>query len=96
MVGAAHDIGKVFPTVRAKLYRFFAGYLPNSMAEFKHVDTRSIEKTWRVHAGVGVATATVLDAGKFIPQILGQHYGDSPDLGGTVAADETFGGEAWE
>ena len=54
-----------------------------------------MEKTWGGHAGVSQATALKLQAGKFIPEILGQHHGYSPNLV-RMATDTVFGGNLWQ
>ena len=47
------------------------------------------------HAGVSQATANFLRVGKFTPEILGQHYGFSPNVA-QQATSEAFGGQAWQ
>lgn len=95
LAAAAHDIGKVSPTFQEKIFRGTKDYQPNSKDELKDIDP-TLERQWGGHAGVSQAAAIASDAGKFIPQILGQHHGYSPELQGKVAHAEQFGGQAWQ
>lgn len=86
---ACHDIGKVSPTFYNKLQKacgleLLPGFSPD------------LEKTWGGHAGVSQASAKGMGAPKFLPEILGQHHGFSPQLVGKTAQSESFGGEAWQ
>lgn len=94
LIAAAHDIGKVSPTFQAKIYRGTDTYKNNLPPELKSVNPE-IERDWGGHAGVSQATAKYLKVGKFIPEILGQHHGYSPNLA-NLATDEVFGGNAWQ
>lgn len=88
-VAACHDIGKVSPTFYSKLMKA-CGHecLPGINPEW--------EREWGGHAGVSQATAVALGAPDYVPQILGQHHGFSPQLGGKNAQAEVFGGPSWQ
>lgn len=86
---ACHDIGKVSPTFYNKLRKAcqleqLAGFSPE------------LEKQWGGHAGVSQAAAKGMTAPKYLPEILGQHHGFSPQLMGKRAEAEQFGGPAWQ
>ena len=88
-VAACHDIGKVSPTFYNKLQKAcglsqLAGFAPD------------LEKQWGGHAGVSQAAAKGMVAPKYLPEILGQHHGFSPQLMGKRAEAEQFGGAAWQ
>lgn len=86
---ATHDIGKVSPTFYSKLYIACGlAKLPNIQPE--------LEKRWGGHAGVSQLTAVALGAPEYIPEILGQHHGFMPCVGGMRALDEVFGSDAWQ
>lgn len=91
---AAHDIGKVSPTFQEKILRGTTGYTNNSHPVLVGVDPTIEIERWGGHAGVSQATADNLNFGKFIPQILGQHHGYSPQVT-QLADDAIFGGIAW-
>ncbi len=95
LIAAAHDIGKVSPTFQEKIRRGTDGYIWNSCLELKSAEP-SLETNWGGHAGVSQAAAMAMGAGKFIPEILGQHHGYSPDLAGRLASDTPFGGNPWQ
>lgn len=86
---ACHDIGKVSPTFYNKLQKACGlELLPGFSPE--------LEKAWGGHAGVSQSSAKGMGAPKFLPEILGQHHGFSPQIGGKTAQAESFGGEAWQ
>ncbi len=90
---ACHDIGKVSPSFVEKLrYHCTSGmeHIP------KQAVSPELEKCWGGHAGVSQATAKALGAPAWIPEIVGQHHGFSPQLGGKQADAEVFGGSAWQ
>ncbi|MCX6178288.1 MAG: CRISPR-associated helicase Cas3' [Chlorobiales bacterium] len=95
LVAAIHDIGKVSPTFQEKVYRGTSAYVPNSLACLTLINP-DLERNWGYHAGVSMATAQYLKIGKYIPQIIGQHHGYSPELNGLVAEDQVFGGPLWQ
>jgi CRISPR-associated endonuclease/helicase Cas3 len=93
LIAGAHDIGKVSPTFQEKIYRGTAGYINNSKPGLERANPDT-EKNWGGHAGVSQATAQYLKLGKYIPEILGQHHGYSPNV--TYSAiEEIFGGTTW-
>lgn len=91
---AAHDIGKVSPTFYEKLR---CACDPNlcRLQPLQGVNPQ-LESIWGGHAGVSQLTAKALNAPEFVPEILGQHHGFSPPVAGLRAADEQFGGAAWQ
>ncbi len=95
LIAAAHDIGKISPTFQEKLYRGTDGYVRNSKAGLEKVNP-DIERQWGGHAGVSQITAQYLELGKYIPEILGQHHGYSPNINIYSAKDAVFGGSAWQ
>jgi CRISPR-associated endonuclease/helicase Cas3 len=95
LVAASHDIGKVSPTFQEKIYRGTADYQPNSLTELAGVDPM-LEQHWGGHAGLSQLAAFDLNLGKFIPEILGQHHGYSPQLGVQRAGDPPCGGPLWQ
>lgn len=91
---ACHDIGKVSPTFYEKLRRactIGVDAYPKLPDAEPH-----IESQWGGHAGVSLATAKTLNAPEYVPEILGQHHGFSPQLSGKTALAEPFGGAAWQ
>ena len=94
LIAAAHDIGKVSPCFQEKIYRGTDGYVNHSKTGLETANP-DLEKSWGGHAGVSQATATYLKLGKYIPEILGQHHGYSPNVG-NLATDEPFGDLPWE
>lgn len=85
---ATHDIGKVSPTFYNKIKRACAEELVPGF-------NPDLERCWGGHAGVSQLTARHLDAPAYVPEILGQHHGFSPNLSGMRAKDEKFGGDPW-
>ncbi len=86
---ACHDIGKVSPTFYNKIMCAcglpqISGFPPD------------LERTWGGHAGVSLVAAKAIGAPEYVPEILGQHHGFSPQLGGKHANSEIFGGEIWQ
>jgi len=94
LIAASHDIGKVSPTFQEKLYRGTDGYRNNTKPGLEKFNPES-ERQWGGHAGVSQAAAQYLKLGKYIPEILGQHHGYSPNVT-NLATDEVFGGPAWQ
>lgn len=85
---ASHDIGKVSPTFYNKIMRacsrtLIPGFNPD------------LEKQWGGHAGVSQVTATALSAPTYIPEVIGQHHGFSPNIAAYRAQDEIFGSDHW-
>ena len=93
LVSASHDLGKVSPCFVEKLRRACsegACDIPGM-----NIDP-ALEKTWGGHAGVSQVAVMAMGAPQWVPEILGQHHGFSPQLAGKRADDEVFGGEAWQ
>ena len=95
LVAAAHDIGKVSPYFYAKLM----------VASSAHADLRnfnlesinpSLERQWGGHAGVTQISLKDMKVPDYIPELLGQHHGFSPNVRGKLATDEIFGGVQWQ
>lgn len=89
LVAACHDIGKVSPTFYNKLR---GACRLEQLPGFPF----GLEKQWGGHAGVSQATAKAMEAPRWLPEILGQHHGFSPQLAGKRADAEVFGGPAWQ
>ena len=89
MAAAGHDVGKVCPTFYNKLMNAC------SLEMLPGVNYQ-LEREWGGHAGVSQATAKSLGAPQYIPEILGQHHGFSPNLSGKRADAEVFGGREWQ
>lgn len=94
LIAAAHDIGKVSPTFQKKIYSALTQINEGVLSGLKPFDV-GLEKLWGGHAGVSQATADAMGVGRFIPEILGQHHGFSPNLSRYQAISEEFGGERW-
>lgn len=94
LIAAAHDIGKVSPTFQNKIYSNLTQRNENILSSLKKFNPE-IEKNWKGHGGVSQASASAENVGKFIPEILGQHHGYSPDLSYYQATSEIFGGQLW-
>ncbi|MBN6741226.1 CRISPR-associated helicase Cas3' [Acidithiobacillus sp. MC6.1] len=95
LIAAAHDIGKVSPTFQKKIYRALTQDNEAVLASLKAVDI-DWEKQWGGHGGVSQATTGALVVGRYIPEILGQHHGFSPNLTMYQASSEVFGGQTWD
>ncbi|MGE4259888.1 CRISPR-associated helicase Cas3' [Shewanella sp.] len=93
LAAASHDIGKVSPTFVIKI-RSACGIDCQAVPELASYVSLQ-EKNWGGHAGVSQATAEDLNAPKYVPEILGQHHGFSPQIGEKIGNDEPFGGQAW-
>lgn len=86
---ATHDIGKVSPTFYNKIMRACSLLLIPGV-------NPDLEKGWGGHAGVSQLAARLMGAPEYVPEILGQHHGFSPNVAGKRATDEIFGGELWQ
>ncbi|MDO9106508.1 MAG: CRISPR-associated endonuclease Cas3'' [Methylovulum sp.] len=95
LIAACHDLGKVSPTFQEKIYRGTEHYQQNSKPGLSNAKPET-EKLWGGHAGVSQATAKALKVGRYIPEIIGQHHGYSPDLGIRKADYDEFGGKVWQ
>lgn len=88
-LAATHDIGKVSPTFYNKIMRAC------SLERIANINP-DLEREWGGHAGVSQATAKAMGAPEYVPEILGQHHGFSPNLAGKRADAEVFGGALWQ
>lgn len=94
LVAAAHDIGKVSPTFYEKIRRACTENHQH-LSVLSGINPSVEIKEWGGHAGVSQVTTKGLDAPQYIPEILGQHHGFSPNISGRRAEDEVFGGVSW-
>lgn len=94
LIAAAHDIGKVSPYFFEKLCRA-CSTRPNGLPVFSELNVQ-LENQWGGHAGVSQLCAKALGAPEFVPEILGQHHGFSPQISGRLVHDEFFGREPWQ
>ncbi len=94
LAAAAHDIGKVSPCFVEKIRRACTDGM-STVTALPDIDPQ-LERGWGGHAGVSQLTAKSVGAPDFVPEILGQHHGFSPSLGGLRAGDENFGGVEWQ
>lgn len=95
LIAAAHDIGKVSPTFQKKIYSALSRRDEALIVAFRGFNVEN-EKLWSGHAGVSQAAAEGLSVGKYVPQILGQHHGYSPNLVMYQANCGSFGGQGWQ
>ena len=95
LIAAAHDIGKVSPTFQKKIYTALSHKDEAALSALKAINSET-EKLWGGHAGISQATADANKLGRYIPAILGQHHGFSPNLAMYQASSEVFGGPAWQ
>ncbi|MDQ3187118.1 MAG: CRISPR-associated endonuclease Cas3'' [Pseudomonadota bacterium] len=95
LVAAAHDIGKLSPTFQKKIYTALSRKDEVVLSALKAFNAEA-EKLWGGHGGVSQAAADAQNAGKYIPEILGQHHGFSPNLAFYQATSEAFGGQPWQ
>lgn len=89
LTAATHDIGKVSPTFYNKIMRAC------KRQQLDNVNP-DLEREWGGHAGVSQITAKGMNAPEYIPEILGQHHGFSPNLTARRTSDDTFGGATWQ
>lgn len=97
LIAATHDVGKISPTFQEKIHRGVDNYQFNSYPGLENTEPQ-LETRWGGHAGTSQATVDRdgVNAGKFIPEILGCHHGYLPNLGGKIATDGVFGDRAWQ
>jgi CRISPR-associated endonuclease/helicase Cas3 len=89
IAAASHDIGKVSPTFYNKIMRACSiQQIPGANPD--------LERAWGGHTGISQLTAKFLGAPEYVPEILGQHHGFSPNVAGMRADDNKFGGESWQ
>lgn len=94
LIAAAHDIGKVSPTFQNKIYLNLTQRDEGVLSLLKEFNP-DVERSWRGHGGVSQASTSAENVGEYIPQILGQHHGFSPDLSFYQATCQIFGGHLW-
>lgn len=93
LIAAAHDVGKISPTFFEKIRRACTV----GTNTWPHISINpGLESEWNGHAGVSQAAAGAFNTPKWIPEILGQHHGFSPQIAGYPAISEIFGGMAWQ
>jgi len=95
LIAAAHDVGKVSPTFQKKIYSALSQKDEAVLLALK-ASNPDTERQWGGHAGVSQATAEAQNIGRYIPQIIGQHHGFSPNMAMYQASSEVFGGHAWQ
>ena len=95
LIAAAHDIGKVSPTFQMKIYTALTQRDEAVFLALKGINAET-EKIWGGHAGVSQATTEEHKVGRYIPEILGQHHGFSPNLTIYRATCGSFGGQSWQ
>ncbi|MGH8684725.1 MAG: HD domain-containing protein, partial [Nitrosospira sp.] len=95
LIAAAHDIGKVSPTFQKKIYTALSQKDEVVLSALKAFNADA-EKLWGGHGGVSQAAMNAGNIGKYIPEILGQHHGFSPNLAFYQATSEAFGGQPWQ
>jgi CRISPR-associated endonuclease/helicase Cas3 len=95
LIAAAHDVGKVSPTFQKKIYDALSAKNEAVLSALKGFNPE-IERQWGGHAGVSQAAVAEHNIGEYIPQILGQHHGFSPNLSTRQANSEVFGGPNWQ
>lgn len=93
LVAACHDIGKVSPCFFEKLRK--ACTAEQDALPVLPVNP-GLEREWGGHAGVSQVAAKAADAPHWVPEVLGQHHGFSPQVAGRRADAEIFGGAAWQ
>jgi len=95
LIAAAHDVGKVSPTFQKKIYSALSQKDEVVLSALQEFNPET-EKQWGGHAGVSQVTVGAQNTGIYIPQILGQHHGFSPNLTRYQASSEVFGGQDWQ
>lgn len=95
LIAAAHDIGKISPTFQKKIYTALSQKNETVLSALKAFNADA-ERSWGGHGGVSQAAADAQNVGKYIPEILGQHHGFSPNLTIYQATSEVFGGQLWQ
>ncbi len=94
LIAACHDIGKISPTFQRKIHEALSFKDDAILSGLNSFDP-DLEKQWGGHAGVSQLTADTQDIGPWIPKILGQHHGFSPNISIYRGNDDVFGGEPW-
>ena len=89
LIAASHDIGKVNPLFQEKIRRSLSNYRRNTCMGLENANPE-----WECFHSA-VSQAALAGVKKYIPEIVGQHHGDSPvDL--PLPEDEVTGGPAWQ
>jgi CRISPR-associated endonuclease/helicase Cas3 len=93
---ANHDIGKVSPTFYNKIHT--ACNKSNSEKHYPLIAgfNAELESRWGGHAGVSQVSAAAMRTPRYLPEILGQHHGFSPNVSTYSAEADVFGGKAWQ
>lgn len=94
LVAAAHDIGKVSPYFVEKIRQACSPGFSSVAAQ--HGINPKLESQWGGHAGVSQVTAKALHAPQYVPEVLGQHHGFSPNVAIYRPDADVFGGNAWQ
>lgn len=94
LLAACHDIGKVSPTFYLKIRKNCkTDHLPPlTCSDFDDLK----ESMWDGHAGVSYVAAQAMGMPEVLAEVLGQHHGHRPNVGGKKADCEVFGGPPWQ
>lgn len=95
LIAAAHDVGKISPTFQKKIHAALSEKDACVLSVLKAFNPET-EKLWGGHAGVSQAALETHHGGTYIPQIVGQHHGFSPNLSAYQANSGVFGGSDWQ
>lgn len=94
LVAACHDIGKVSPTFYLKIRKHC---IEGSMPPLDSRDYDGLDESqWGGHAGVSQQAAIATGVLPLLAEVLGQHHGCRPPVGGLKADCEVFGGPNWQ
>lgn len=96
LAAAAHDIGKVSPCFYEKIRLACKSSGKHGQLEPLTGINPALEIMWGGHAGVSQVAVQALGVPQWVPEILGQHHGFSPQVAGKQADAELFGGPAWQ
>lgn len=92
LLAACHDIGKVSPTFYEKLRRHCTD---TDLPILSDIEPQ-MESQWGGHAGVSLAAGLGMGMPDILAEVIGQHHGFRPTLGGRTAQAEVFGGASWQ
>lgn len=94
LLAACHDIGKVSPTFYLKIRKNCkVDHLPPLIcSDFDDLN----ESKWGGHAGVSCVAAQAMGMPDILAEVLGQHHGHRPNVGGRKADCDVFGGPQWQ
>lgn len=94
LIAACHDLGKVSPTFYLKIRK---PCVEGSLPPLQNRDYDGLDESqWGGHAGVSQAAAIAMGVPSLLAEVLGQHHGSRPSLGGRLADCEVFGGPPWQ